>query len=377
MAAGNKSAALKARTRRGKGKKADGAPGHMTDEEQIATVCGYLCDGLTAVEIQKKLEEEHSVFITREKPYECLRKAISRGWIRFVPPEEHSLQRLLKSAYPVLQDAVVVNTARAEDVAHRGAKALLDLLQQHYPDEVVHIGFSGGTALRMLARRFAELLRDAAQHLPSEIVFHALVAGFDVRDPGTDPNAFFTHFLNEPVMPRTRFVALHTPAMVKASFEVELREMPGIKEAYDSAFEIDIVVTSTSLWSDKHSMLRQYMNLADESVDELEQAGCVGDILWQPIGADGPFPLNSEIRAMTIMELDRLSDFVRRKKHVLLVAGPCHQCHEPKTKVVRAILDQQQRLITHLVTDSRCAREMLSGRAVGPAAGRAVGAVPS
>ena len=84
--------------------------------------------------------------------------------------------------------------------------------------------------------------------------------------------------------------------------------MPGIKEAYASASEIDIVVTSTSLWSDKHSMLRQYMNLADESVDELEQAGCVGDILWQPIGTDGPFPLNSEIRAMTIMELDRLSD---------------------------------------------------------------------
>ena len=161
--------------------------------------------------------------------------------------------------------------------------------------------------------------------------------------------------------------------MVKASVESELREMPAIKEAYESAAEIDIVVTSTSLWSDKHSMLRHYMYLAGESVDELEQAGCVGDILWQPIGADGPFPLNSEIRAMTIMELDRLSDFVRRKKHVLLVAGPCHQCHEPKTRVVRAILDQQQRLITHLVTDSRCVREMLSA----PAVGRAVGSMPS
>jgi DNA-binding transcriptional regulator LsrR (DeoR family) len=333
----------------------------MTDEERLTTVCGYFCDeGLTAVQIQKRLQQDHSEPITREKPYEYLRKAISRGWIRFVPPQEHSLEQHVRSAYPFLQDAVVVKTARAEDVAYRGAKALLELLQQHYVDEEVHIGFSGGTSLRMLARRFAELLREPVPHLPSKIVFHALVAGFDVSDPATDPNAFFIYFLNDPVMPfETSFVALHTPAMVPARFEEGLRDLPAIKEAYDRASEIDIFVTSTSCWTDEHSMLRHYMAVAGESVDELEQAGCIGDILWQPIGADGPFELNSRIRAMTIMRLDQLSNRVAQRKHVLLVAGPCHKCHAPKTRVVRAILDQQHRLITHLVTDSRCARAML------------------
>ena len=62
---------------------------------------------------------------------------------------------------------------------------------------------------------------------------------------------------------------------------------------------------------------------------------------------------------MTVMRLSGLHDLIKKQKHVLLVAGPCHRCHSPKTKVVKAILDQPQRLITHLVTDSRCARQLV------------------
>ena len=212
----------------------------------------------------------------------------------------------------------------------------------------------------MLARRFAELLREPGPHLPSEIVFHALVAGFDVSDPSTDPNAFFTYFVGDAIIPvKTSFVALHAPAMVQARFEDELKGLPVIKEAYARASEIDIIVTSTSDWTDDHSMLRHYMAVAGESLDELERAGCIGDILWQPLCAEGPFELNSKIRAMTIMRLAQVSELVAQDKQVLLVAGPCHRCHEPKAKVVRAILHQPNRLITHMVTDSRCARAML------------------
>jgi DNA-binding transcriptional regulator LsrR (DeoR family) len=55
---------------------------------------------------------------------------------------------------------------------------------------------------------------------------------------------------------------------------------------------------------------------------------------------------------------------------VLLVAGPCHKCHKSKAKVVKAILDQQDHLITHLVTDSRCARQVLSDSQAGEAGRR-------
>jgi len=342
-------------------RKKAGNGGGMTEAEKRNTVCSLFCEeGLTAVQIKQRMEEEYSEPITREKPYEYLRIAAAHGWIRFVPPPEHSLEQHLRDAYPWLQDATVVPTARTEEVAYHGAKMLLELLQQHHLDEEVHIGFSGGTALRMLARGFAELLREPAQHLPSKIVFHALVAGFDVNDPTTDPNAFFTYFVDDHAMPfEASFVALHSPAMVKAAEEEKLQELPGIKEAFDRAAEIDIIVTSTSCWNDEHSMLRHYMHVAGESVDELEKAGCLGDILWQPIGSDGPFEPNSQIRAMTIMRLSGLNEFIKKRKHVLLVAGPCHRCHEPKTKVVKAILDQPERLITHLVTDSRCACQLV------------------
>jgi len=345
----------------------------MTEEEILATVCGYFCDqGLTAVEIARRMKQDHGVSISREKPYQYLRKAASRGWIRFVPPQEHSLERLVKNAHPFLHDATVVSSARTEDVAYHGAKMLLELLQRHYRDGVAHIGFSGGTSLRMLARRFAELLREPVPDLPAKIVFHALVAGFDVNDPTTDPNAFFTYFVGDPGMPfETEFVALHSPAMVEAADETRLRNLPAIKDAYGCASKIEIIVTSTSCWTDDHSMLRHYMKVAGESVDELEQAGCLGDILWQPIGADGPFELNSRIRAMTILRLCELSKLIEKeKKHVLLVAGPCDKCHKSKAKVVKAILDQADHLITHLVTDSRCARQVLSDSQAGEAGRR-------
>jgi DNA-binding transcriptional regulator LsrR (DeoR family) len=336
----------------------------LDDHEKLATVCGYFCDeGLNATEIQKRMWDDHGVEMTREKPYSYVQSAAKNGWISFKPPQSDSLQRMIRETDPWLHDVSVVQTGRSEDVARRGAKMLLELLQQHYAGREVHIGFSGGSSLRMLARRFAELLREPARHLPAKIVFHALVAGFDVSDPTTDPNAFFTYFVSDPAMPfETSFVALHSPAMIEARLESNLRELPAIKEAYDRAAEIDIIVTSTSCWKDEHSMLRHYMNVAGASVAELEGEGCLGDVLWQPFGPAGPFELNTKIRAMTILRLSELSDLVEDGKHVLLVAGPCASCHRPKAEVVKAILDQEDRLITHLVTDSRCARAFLAAR---------------
>jgi DNA-binding transcriptional regulator LsrR (DeoR family) len=336
----------------------------MDEHEKLVTVCGLFCDeGLNATEIQKRMWDEHSVEMTREKPYSYFQKAARQGWISLKLPQSDTLQRQIRDAHPWLHDVSVVQTGRSEDVSYRGAKMLLELLQQHYADREVHIGFSGGSSLRMLARRFAELLREPARHLPRKIVFHALVAGFDVNDPTTDPNAFFTHFVGDPAMPfETSFVALHSPAMVEDEFEEKLRKLPAIKESFERASEIHIIVTSTSCWKDEHSMLRHYMHVAGESVQELEKEGCLGDLLWQPLGSAGPFELKTTIRAMTIMRLSKLSDLVRDGKRVLLVAGPCATCHRPKAEVVKAILDQEERLITHLVTDSRCARAVPTAR---------------
>ena len=42
-------------------------------------------------------------------------------------------------------------------------------------------------------------------------------------------------------------------------------------------------------------------------------------------------------------------------------SSPCRECHRPRTEVVKVILEQENRLITHLAVDSRCGRELVSG----------------
>jgi DNA-binding transcriptional regulator LsrR (DeoR family) len=338
--------------------------GWPLEEEEVRSIaCHYFCSrGMSATEIKNRLMERHSVEVTREEVYRFVRDAALRGWIHYDPPQHQALQhQIQKKAYPWLHEVSVVPTAMSEDVACRGAEMLLELLQQHYVGEEVHIGFSGGSALRTFAKRFAELLRGRVLHLPKRIVFHALVAGFDVFRPATDPNAFFTYFDEDPAMEvETSFVALHSPALGGAELDGTLRRLPGVGEAFERAGEIDIIVTATSSWKDEHCVLRGYMG---ESTQELEKEGCLGDMLWQPIGPRGPLDLDTHIRAMTIMKLSEVAKLVeKRKVRVLLVAGPCAACHRPKTEVVKAILEQEHRLVTHLAVDTRCARSLIAAR---------------
>ena len=62
------------------------------------------------------------------------------------------------------------------------------------------------------------------------------------------------------------------------------------------------------------------------------------------------------MRAVTLMELSDLPDFIKRGKQVLLLVGPCGQCGGPKEEVLESVLTHKRKLITHLVVDSRSAR---------------------
>jgi DNA-binding transcriptional regulator LsrR (DeoR family) len=339
----------------------------LEEVEVRSIACHYFCTrGMSATEIKNRLLEKHSVEVTREEVYRFVRDAALRGCIHYDPPQHQALQhQIKKKAYPWLHEVSVVPTTMSEDVACRGAEMLLELLQQHYAGGVVHIGFSGGSALRTFARRFAELLRGRVRHLPKRIVFHAMVAGFDISKPTTDPNAFFTYFAEDPAMEvETRFVALHSLAMGGAELDGTLRTLPGVGEAYARAHQIDIIVTATSCWKDEHCVLRGYMGESSDSIEKLEKAGCLGDMLWQPIGPRGPLDdLDTHIRAMTVMSLSEVAEFVEEKKvRVLLVAAPCVACHRPKTEVVKAILEHERRLVTHLAVDTGCARALIAAR---------------
>jgi heptaprenylglyceryl phosphate synthase len=67
--------------------------------------------------------------------------------------------------------------------------------------------------------------------------------------------------------------------------------------------------------------------------------------------------------AMTLLDPDSLHTLVEGGTDVMLVAGPCTHCYSDKSRVVRAILRQSKRLVTHLVADHRTVRGVLEAEA--------------
>jgi DNA-binding transcriptional regulator LsrR (DeoR family) len=234
---------------------------------------------------------------------------------------------------------------------------LVELLQRHrsFGKETVHVGFAGGHSMRKMSQCLAQALRQPTEGLPSTVVFHAMVSGCDVTEPSTDPNAFFTYFVKDQALQvEPEFVALHAPIVVESRQYAGLRALKGIAEAYERAKELDIIVTSGACWDDPHSMLRQYSEQSPQSLETLRKAGCVGDMLWRPLGRSGPILDETEIRAMALVELTDLPQFIKDGRHVLLMLGPCmgQECNKPKPELLELVLRLEPRLITHLVVDS-------------------------
>lgn len=338
--------------------------GGLTKMELISAVCTYFCKGHTATEIVKHIKKAHKYEMRREEPYQYITYAAGKGWLRFAAPHEYALRERIKRRCHWLKDVKVVETATYSDVAYHGAEMLVELLQEYtkppYNRDKVHIGFAGGHAMRKVAQHFAGLLGQPTPGLPKTIVFHSMAAGFEVGDPSTSPNSFCSYLLNDPrIQAEIEFVGLYAPALVKTAQLGNLKSLHAIGVAFGQSRELDIIVTSASLWSDEHSMLHKYMGRSESDLSKLETAGCIGDMLWRPIGEAGPIETKTDIRAMTLVELSDLPDSIKKGKHVVLVLGPCGGCHQPKTEMLKLMLKLDPPLITHLVVDSRSARDAL------------------
>jgi DNA-binding transcriptional regulator LsrR (DeoR family) len=335
--------------------------GDLDEAEQISLVFSLILKGLPFTKVAAYIQNTYNADFSRQKTYDYFRKAVKRRWIKYMPPHSSELERDLKDRFAWL-DTKVIRTSRFDDVAYYGAEKLVDLLKRYGSQNSgeVHIGFAGGHAMRKLAQIFATLLGRSSEKIPCKLTFHALVAGFDVYEPTTDPNTFFTLF-HSGLSPGVEFnfVGLHTPPVVRSDQYATLREMEGIKESYREVSKIDIIVTSATNWSDEHSTFRNYMQKSRNCFDLLESHKCIGDMLWLPLGLREPISVQTAIRAMTLMELNKLPDFIAKGKSVLLVLGPCSKCNQTKAEVLKAILNQKKKLITDLVVDSRSAQDML------------------
>jgi DNA-binding transcriptional regulator LsrR (DeoR family) len=340
--------------------------GEFTYDELVSIVCNYFCKGYPAAQIRSTIEEKYEVKLKREDPWRMLNWAGTKGWLRTVSPLDRELSENLQNRYPWLKRADVVNTCVTEDVSNRMAHLLLELIrdfrQDHPDDNEVHVGFAGGSALKKSAAILATLLREEWQELPKKLVFHAMVANFNLKDPTSDPNAFFTYLGADAGIPiDTEFVSLLAPGFVKSTMRGELLQIDEVDWAVRQASEIDIFVTSAGgHWEEGHSALYDmYRRKSDTSLKVLRERGCVGDLSWLPISAAGPIEEETEFRATTLLELGALIDQIHKGKKVLLMVGPCGECRRPKDDVLRAILEMRPHPITHLVAESRAVRAVL------------------
>jgi DNA-binding transcriptional regulator LsrR (DeoR family) len=336
--------------------------------ERLAAVCELFCKGHTVREILGKMEERfgEAGIMRREDPYTLISYAASRGWLEFRAPHHLEFAHFLRNQYSWLEDVDVVRTAVAEDVARRGAQMLLRIVKEEvrrHPEkkDVVRVGFAGGVAVSHLASAFADLLCRPTKGLPKKIVFHSIVAGFSPTDPSTDPNAFFTYFMNKPLMQvEPEFLGLHAPAIVKSADLHKILRQRDIEIASTWAKKLDVVVTSGSDWGDPDSLLAREMRTSDvESYEKLQRLGVEGDVMWRPLSASCPIDAETVLRALTMKELTDLPAFIRGGGSVLLMMGPCAGCARPKGRITKIILDLPESIVTHVVLDSRTAAQMM------------------
>ena len=349
---------------RGKGRAGHGQLWRGVEyEETVAAVCKYFCRGYLPADIADLMQERYGLKMSREAPYKYIQYAAAHNWLQFLGPREDRLSDTMRTHYPWLQQAEVVHTSMMDDVAYRAAVMVVELLRAYRRrhKDIVHIGVTGGYSMRTVAEKLAALLQQPIDGFPKTVVFHTLVASFDVDTPVTDPNAFLTYFVSPAIQHwlDVRFVMLHAPAMIEPKEMPKVLALPGVEMACQQVHKLDLIVTSAAVMNDPHSMLSRYYAEPTPTRDLLKRDGCVGDMLWWPLARHGPLDLSQyPYRSLTLIELRELPDYIQRGTQVLLALGPCGQCGELKTDILEALLHLDDHLLTHLVVDSRTARAL-------------------
>lgn len=301
---------------------------------QICRICEMHLEGISPGDIVERLqsEENRKTPYSREIVYRAIRDAARLGYLKFLPPLEYELARKIELRAKWLHSARVVLAVSRDSVANHCAEVVYELIVSKPEQRVFHIGFGGGRTTSLIA---AELARLLSRPLPDrksklELVFHSLVPGLDDNKLLTDPTAFFMHFAAPEVQKwvSVEFLTLHAPGIIRtrerdAVFTHPLIDRVRIKR--DD--QLDIIVSSVGSMRDQHSMITPYTNVWEkEEVDtfkqELTAAGCVGDIMWLPIGPDGPIETELSLMATAMISLKDIQDRIEHgRTRVVLALG--------------------------------------------------------
>lgn len=352
-------------------------PPDIDADEIEAAVCNWYFEGLEPKEIRSRAKERFQIELSGHEPGRIIQRAAENNRIHYQPERHDSLSQKVRERFSYqkgfsLKAAEVVSSLVTGDICQRAADMIMRLLREYARNDTkeVHIGFSGGRTIHQLIRKLSRELRGPVEEreglrLPETIVWHSLVGGFEVNSVESSPNSMFG-YLDHPDIPKNfrNFVLLHAPPVIKPGDRSITLELPGIKEAYQAANKLHLIVTSAASIDDEHSMLYQFYRRYCPGVEkQLRDAGCPGDMLWMPVPApdkDWPDLSTFPYCALTLKQVSEFPSFIAQgNKHVLLVVGPCvakEECPALKHEILAAIL--HRRLATHVVVDSRTARAL-------------------
>jgi len=212
----------------------------------------------------------------------------------------------------------------------------------------------------LVASQLATRLRGLKGDPLPELSVHALSSGFDIHRPQTAPVSFFGFFEDTGI--KTNYVGLFAPAVVESRDYGSTKKLYGVKESFEAKRELDIVVTSLGSASHGGGDFNKFMRLGKATaIKALKKAGWVGDVQYRPFSAQGPITADTEICAVTLLEIEELVAMASdQDKHVVVVSGPCSVCGETRVDALRPLFEEPSlKLWSHIVMDLMTAEDLL------------------
>jgi len=321
--------------------------------------------------------------LSREKIYPLFWEAAQRGFLLLKPPMEKLLADRLAGQFQIrdskrhIKVVNAVGDTASSHVASAAADIIVDLVEKVAHEKMsktrpggplpkVHLGMGAGYATMLVAQRIAKRACTGVQ-FPS-LVLHAISAGgFLVNEPQKVPSTYFAYFDRN--FTNIECVSLFSETVVNHEDYDRIKMNPGTRRAFERKTEIDIFITSLATARHEHGLLGQFLShlIGEELLDRkvlqnMYDAGWVGDVQFCPYSNHGPLDDICPVRAVTLFELDELVQFAKKDgKYVVLVAGPCGECGASKKDALIPLLaNEKLGLWTHLVTDARTAKEIIA-----------------
>jgi hypothetical protein len=339
--------------------------------------------------------------LSRESVYRLLPRAMELGFLRLVPPFEHTLARKVEAAF-----ACAPGTVRVVDVRRRQsniavsraaailAKELVDGLW-HAParmaaanrpprvarakdlpkagaadgeagkeelEDLIGVALGPGRATRDFAEEFGRLLGE--DPVPPELRLIAMSACAPAKNPQHSPISFFNMI---PAAAVKESIGLYAETFVEAHRMTKIRDVTGVSEAFRAKEEgqIHLVVTSMGDREDPHSLYNLFYEDEEGRLPKVVRREGIADVQYRPYSKSRFLREDeNEFRPVTLFELEELVRLAREKdRYVILIARQCAICESKRTRakpLFPLLANRHMRVFSHLVMDSPTAQEVLA-----------------